>query len=114
MSKCTRRNLDFLKTVLKSKSVKRKNLLLNATKDNIHCLSEIAHNTCKGNIPYKRTALKRLKKFKLHVRRLAKKRLPFSRKKRILLQHGGFLPLLIEPVIAALVGTVAKIQIEKL
>jgi len=108
MSKCTARNVDFLKGLVKCKKSKRNYLIDGATKDNIHSLTEIAHNTLKGNIRYKKSALKTLRKYREHIRKIAKKCCSIKKKKQILQQHGGFLPLLIEPLLAAVVGGISS------
>lgn len=103
MSKCTNRNIEFLRLLAKSRKTKRDQLLANATKDQIHCLTEIAHNTLKGNINFKNGPIKKLKKFRKEIRKLAKKSVTIDKKRKILSQRGGFLPVLLTPIISALV-----------
>lgn len=111
MSKCTIRNIDFLKSLQKCKQHKtRCNIFDNATKDQIQCITEIAQNTLKGRIRYGKKALDRLKRFKRDIREVSKKRLSIVKKKTILKQRGGFIPALITPVITAVLsGVLSKI-----
>jgi hypothetical protein len=53
MSRCTERNLNFLKHLAKSKKNDRVKLLRCCTNDNIKAVSEIALNTLKGNLNLK-------------------------------------------------------------
>lgn len=98
MSKCTLRNAEFLKELCKKN---RRSQIKKPTSDNIQSLTEIARNALKGNINYNISTKKKLNKFKKQIRNLAAKRISVKKKKNILLQRGGFLPLLITPVLSA-------------
>lgn len=103
MSKCTLRNLDFLKSLCKRN---RRKHIKQASSDNIRSLTEIAHNALRGNITYSAKAKGKLKRFKHHIRKLAEKKHSVARKKATLIQNGGFLPFLIPPVLS-IAGTLA-------
>ena len=106
MSKCIQRNEKFLKELVTSSDRRRQSLLEGATKDEIHCLTEIAFNIVKGNFPLDNESLRKLTKHKQAVRKLSKTRGSHKKKKQFLKQKGGFLPLLLAPVLSIL-GTVA-------
>ena len=76
------------------------------SKDNIDALAEGALNTLKGNVPLESTLKKKLKRHCAKIRQLAHKRISRKKKKELLVQHGGFLPLLI-PAILTAVGSLA-------
>lgn len=103
MSRCTLRNLDFLKSLCKRN---RRKHLRKASSDNIRSLTEIAHNAIKGNITYSTKAKAKLKRFKKHIRKLAERKHSVAKKKSSLIQNGGFLPFLIPPVLS-IAGTLA-------
>lgn len=104
------RNVKFLKKIAKCSKSKRDKLLLSATHDQLHCLSEIAYNTLKGNLDFKNHSVKKLKRFKNEIRKLAKKSTALKKKKELLTQRGGFIPLLLSPIISALVsGAISKV-----
>jgi hypothetical protein len=106
MSKCVHRNENFLKELLTASDRKRESLLENATKDEIQCLTEIAFNIVNGNFPLDSKTLEKLTKHKQEVRKLSKRPGSHHKKKKFLKQKGGFLPLLLTPVLSVL-GTIA-------
>lgn len=106
MSKCTIRNINFLKSIKKCKKCDLEDLFRKASKDNIKCLTEIARNTLKGNIPYNKAAIAKLKKFKTEIRTIGRKNYSLKKKKQILSQRGGFISALIAPVISAIISGV--------
>lgn len=74
-----------------------------ADKDIIKCLCECAHNIIKGTVPLKENHLKHLQRYKADIRTLAKSRTPQKKKKKIL-QRGGFLPALLAPIAASVLA----------
>jgi hypothetical protein len=79
-----------------------------ASPDNINAISELALNTLKGNVKLNLKQKSKLKKFKKSLRKLANKRFSVKSRKSLLLQEGGFLPILIAPVLSALAGLAGK------
>lgn len=109
MSHCTRRNHSFLELIRTCKPKKRKQLINGATADNIKALSEIAHNTLKGNLKLPEPILKKLKRHKSSIRSLAKKNQSVTAHKSMLIQKGGFLPFLVTPFLAAAGSLAGKV-----
>jgi hypothetical protein len=64
MSKCTARNLEFLKSISKCNKLSRKESLTSCSNDNIKAISEIALNTLKGNLKLTPLQIRQLKKQK--------------------------------------------------
>ena len=91
----------FLHLLAKSSSKRRKNLLHQATKEELTALFEICLNIIKGNIPLTAKQLKTLKHHRQIIRQLANKKKSFKSKKKIVSQKGG--------AIGAVAGTVAKL-----
>ena len=73
----------------------------------IECICECALNILRGNIPLKQAHRYRLKRYACILRRLADKNNSWKNKKRIIIQRGGFLPLLgpiLGSVLSGLIG----------
>jgi len=103
MSSTTERNASFFKTLLcggKQKKSRQK-IIRQASTDNIDALSEIALNLLKGNIPLNTKEKKKLKRHKDKIRKLGKRNVSTKKKKTLLVQEGGFLPLLLAPFLSA-------------
>jgi hypothetical protein len=86
----------------------RKKLIRKASRDNIDALSEVALNTLLGNVPLKDEQKKKLKRHRTKIRQLAHRRTSTKKKKILLVQQGGFLPLLLAPLLSALGGLAGK------
>ena len=103
-----------LNQISKTENSKIRNNLIKVARDCvIDAISEIAKNCLYGNIPLKTCDFNKLKKFQNILRRLSKKSRVHQRKK-ILIQKGGFLNLLIPPaltLIASIVGDLIKKKI---
>jgi|GEM_PF-7030264 len=108
MAECVIRNKGFLNRVHKCKNKERKTLIKNASRDNIDALSEIALNTLLGNVPLKTEEKQKLKRHRDKIRKLAHRKTSTKKKKILLVQQGGFLPLLLTPILSALGGLAAK------
>lgn len=112
-SKCTLRNKDFLKNIFKLAKCKKlkpelKKHVLNATKDQINSITEIAVNTLRGNIPFTKRAKNKLQQHKESIRALAKPKLPLKKRKELITQEGGFLPALLTPIIVSLASELIR------
>jgi len=103
MSAITDRNISFFRELLcgTKKKQSRKKLFSKASSDNIDGLSEIALNILKGNIPLDTNQKKKFKRHKEKIRKLGRRNFSTKKKKSLLVQEGGFLPLLIAPFLSA-------------
>ena len=70
----------------------------------IECICECALNILRGNIPLKQAHRYRLKRYACILRRLADKNNSWKNKKRIIIQCGGFLPLLLAPILGSVLS----------
>lgn len=75
----------------------------NIDKDFIHCICECSKNLLKGKVPITSSQKKNLAKRKNSLRLLTLKKTPLKKKKRII-QTGGFLGALLAPIVSALGG----------
>lgn len=108
MVKCLERNSEFINNLFKSPFKSRKRLINKASRDNIDSLSEIALNILKGNVSLSPQHKKKLKKHKEKLRNLAQKNISFKKRKGLLVQRGGFLPLLLAPALSLLGGLAGR------
>lgn len=102
MTETLKRHAAFLRLLAKATPKTRKAMLKsNCTKDFIKCISELARNTLKGNVDLSPAQLDSLRRRKQTLRAISLKKTSL-RKKRKLIQSGGFLGALIGPVISIL------------
>ena len=83
-------NVHTLHVLNKSSAKKRKAILKNASKELVTCLCECALNIIKGKVPLTPGQKKKLAKHKIHLRTLSDKKVPHFKRKRLLIQKGGF------------------------
>ena len=88
----------------------RKKVLEQVPPDFVKCVSECCHNVLKGNVPLSDSQKRRLHPQRRLLRLFADKKISTIKKKKVLNQHGGFLPLLglLAPAIAPILGSVVK------
>lgn len=99
----------YLLYVLKDAKPKlRKAILQNADNDLIKTIHEIIYNTIYMNNPVDNKSKRILKKYKTSLRCLAcpKRSLPYKRK--LLIQKGGFLPILIGSILSGVIGKIIE------
>lgn len=105
MSGNIRRHADSLRKLCKCrKSLQRGNIVREGGNDLLKTISNIALNAQKGNIKYRPAALTKLKRHKTAIHALANNRIPLHQKRKIVVQQGGFLPLLLAPLVGGLLS----------
>ena len=82
----------------------KKAFLRHADPKLVTSLCECAANVVKGNVPLSRAQKSKLSRYKKHLRDLTNKRLSHKKRKDILVQKGGFLSLILKPIIQSLGG----------
>ncbi len=111
VSKSVVSTIPFLKVVSRLPDKSRKIVLNDLSEDQTvyDALSEIAHNTIKGNVKLKKSQSKKLKHHSNVLKQLCclKNKKNIQKRKKLVVQSGGFLPILI-PSIAALLGSLIK------
>lgn len=101
------RQASALQALCKLNKSQRLALLRSADNDLVRSICECAFNTLKGSVTLKRTEKTRLAKHRKVLRRLASKRGSWKSKKRILVQQGGgFLPMLLAPILGTLLSNI--------
>ena len=70
----------------------------------VKCICECALNILRGNVTLKQPYKQRLKRYAHILRRLANKNDSWKNKKRLIVQRGGFLPLLLAPILGTVLS----------
>jgi hypothetical protein len=102
-------NANFLRYLHAANLRKRKQLIKNASCEELSSLCECAFNLVKKNVTPTPGQLRRLSepKVKKLVYHLADRRIPLAKKRKLLLQAGGGFPIaLLAPIITSILGSV--------
>lgn len=99
-----KRNHRILQLLKTSNKKLRGSVLKTCNDDAIKAIVEIIINTLNGNNKISKHVLTRLKKHKSILRTLACSRKSLKAKRKILIQKGGFLPVLIGTVLSGIIG----------
>jgi hypothetical protein len=86
----------------------RKAILKGGSDDLIKTLCEICLNVLNGNVKISKKCKTVLNKNKNTLRYLATSHQPISKKRKILVQKGGFLPIILEGILSGLAGKVLE------
>jgi hypothetical protein len=105
MSKTLKKYAPFLRALHKATSDKARRSMLKDKMDNgfICCVSECAQNLLKGRVPLTSAQKKKLTRRKRSLRQLSAKKTSYK-KKRHIIQTGGFIGALLTPIISILGG----------
>jgi hypothetical protein len=99
-----RKHLPVLKRLARCHhKTQQKAILKEGGKELLLCLGECALNLTSGNVPLSKPQLKKLRKYKTPLRILSKKKTSLKQRSQIV-QRGGFLPLLLAPIVGTLLG----------
>lgn len=85
----------------------RKAILNQADKSLIQTLTESCHNVANGNIKISPCNLRKLKRYKSQIRKITCPKSGWQLKKKVLIQSGGFLPILM-PIISSVLGGIVS------
>lgn len=107
MSQRTRKFLPMLKRIRKMGDRTKKEYVRKCNKEFLDCVSECAKNVIKGNVPLSDRQKTNLSRRKKDLRALSVKKTSL-RKKRKILQKGGFLTALLPPVLSILSSLLLK------
>ena len=108
MSNRIKSNINYLKLLLNSNNRLQKSLIQNASKEQIYSLCEIILNILNGNIKLSDEEFKKLDKKKKLLRYLVHNKTSIK-KKKYLIQKGGFLQFLIPSLITGIASIVSSL-----
>lgn len=106
------RNITLLDVLSKTTKAQRDALINTATNDQLQCICDCAINILNENIPLTDTQYKKLKRFQKHIRYIANSDDNIDNKK-LIIQKGGFLPILLTPILTAAASLLAEALINK-
>lgn len=91
--------------VLKNaKSKLRNNILKAADPDLIKALCDCTLNTLNGNVQIGSAAKRKLRRYKKELRKISCPKRNITSKRKLILQHGGFLPTLLGALLSGVIG----------
>ena len=110
ISPSVRKTLPLLNIIAKMNNTNRKRILSEVGGDDIiyKALKEIAHNTIKGNVKLNKSQKAKLKTHSRTLKGLCTSNKCLKRRKKLVEQIGGFLPILIPAVASLISSLVAK------
>ena len=100
MSARIKRNFDSLRMLQKANPKLRKAIIENSKADLIIALCEIIENTLHGTVKLNEVQKKKLKRYGQILRHVANRGVTIKEKKKLLVQRGGFLSVILPPAIA--------------
>ena len=103
-----KRNFDSLKMLSCCPKKLRNSILNGAPKDLIDTICECILNLLNGNLDLKEIDKQKLDKHKFSLRKLLK-RTSLKEKKKILIQKGGFLQILLPSIISGLASIISSV-----
>lgn len=107
------KHYHFLRLLAHSHPAQKRGLLQTANNSQLASICEICLNVLRGNIPIVKSH--KLKKYKTLLRVLAKRNESMQKKKKMLMnQSGGFLPIIAPAIISALGGILGPLISKKL
>jgi len=112
MSRRLKENREFLQFLGKASPKQRRLLLQSATADQIKVLTECSLNICAGNVLLTPAQFSKLKKSKNSLHAFIRE--PKISRKRLIIQKGGFLPVLLSaivPILSTLITGIIKRQL---
>jgi len=102
-----RKYLPVLKRIAKLGDKAKRDYVRKCDKDFLVCVSECAKNVLKGNVPLTNRQKTRLHRSRNDLRAMSVRKTPLRKKRRIL-QKGGFLTALLPPLLAILSSALAE------
>ena len=110
ISQSVRKTLPLLKTISKLSKANRNKVLSELGGEDViyKALREIAHNTIKGNVKLDNSQKAKLKPHTKTLRSLCTSNKCLKRRKKLIIQSGGFLPILIPAVASLISSLIAK------
>nr|DAC81384.1 TPA_asm: gasderminX [Parasteatoda house spider adintovirus] len=104
----TKEDVQRLRLILICPKKSLKVLLKKLPKSTIKCISECCLNTLKGNIPITAHQKRKLARHKHTLRKLSDKKVSFKKKRKLIIQKGGFLYGLLPIAISILSNYLTK------
>ena len=104
-----KKQLPFLEFLRGITPKNQRNIIKNADKSLLICLSEICLNLVRQNVPLTAKHIKKLKRFEPEIRTLAERKHSLAKRKKILLK-GGLIPSLLSILPTLISGVIASLS----
>lgn len=91
--------ISYIDVLSKAKPKQRQAILKHADKELVLCLCECVLNVLNGNVPLKPHEIEKLRKHQNILRHLVEPKNSLKNRKEIFIQKGGFLPVLLAPIL---------------
>lgn len=88
----------------------KKHLLRKLPTRSVKAICECALNVLKGNVPLSKNQKKSLGKYKTTLRKIGAKKGSLFTKKRLIIQHGGFLNILLPAALTAITSLINAVR----
>lgn len=98
----------MLYTLHKANPKLRSAIIKNSNNELIKALSEISLNMLRGNIDHTQAIRQKLKKYKSKIRCLPRSKGSVKANRNILVQQGGFLPVLLGSILSGVIGSLLQ------
>lgn len=108
MSKRVKKHFGTIKALCKLKPNVAKAVIHDANDEVIKCICECIQNVLNGVVKIPQATKRKLKRHKRKIRQINNKRIGIRRKRKLLEQSGGFLPMLLAPVVGLLGSVVGE------
>lgn len=108
-----KRNISILDVLSKAPKKQREAIINTATKDQLLCICDCANNILKETIPLTEKDFKKLRRHQNIIRYLAENNKDIEGKKDYLIQSGGFLPILLAPILGAAGSILTELLLDK-
>lgn len=109
MSKNLKKHKETLHYLSKARPSIVKTFIKTADNGLINAICECCVNVLKGNVPITKVQKNRLRKYKNELRSLVKKKTSQKKKKNII-QKGGFIPALLGPIIGVVSSLLGNLR----
>ena len=98
--------LHFLHVLKDAKPPARRQLLVSASDELIKAIIEIALNTLNGNNKLSKSDKSKLSKHKSRLRALINPKFSLKKKRKLLIQKGGFIVPLLTSILSSVIGSI--------
>ena len=106
----SQQQLRDLKLIQNCPASLRKHLLKKLPLRSVKGICECSLNVLNGNLPISSQQKKKLRKYKVTLRKIANRKESLPKKKKIIIQEGGFLNILIPAAISAISTLIHGVQ----
>jgi hypothetical protein len=98
---------EFLSLIAKSPKKLRNSIIKGCNKDHIHSIIECVLNITNGNVQLDEATFNKLKPYSRVFNKILDRNTDLKTKKKIIIQKGGFLPILIGAIVSGIASIIS-------